>query len=333
MRFLNDNMLYFLLGIPVLILIFIIGTSMVKSRLSNLGGSQIARIASRNVSGSRRRVKQILTVIGLVLMIFALARPQYGSELIKIKSTGTEVVIALDVSLSMLASDFYPNRFEKARREIISLVSELGGESVGLILFSGVPVIQSPLTVDHSAFRMALDVANVGIISDYGTNLERAIEKAAGSFTEVTQADKVMVIFTDGESQEGDAVAMAEKYKDQFRIFTVGVGTAQGEPIPERNIDGSIDGYKKDPNGQTVISKLNESLLREIAEASDGAYYRATPGERELQSIIEKIKRMEKGETEGNYRRIYEEKYQYFLIPGIILIGVALFIGERKKNE
>ncbi len=333
MRFLNENMLYFLLSIPVIVLIFIIGSSMIKERLAKLGGAQIARIAARSVSGRRRRLKQVLTVIGITLMIFALARPQYGSELIKIKSTGTEVVIALDASLSMLASDFYPNRFEKAKREIISLVSNLAGESIGLILFSGVPVIQSPLTVDHSAFRMSLDVAKVGIISDTGTNLERAIEKAAGSFTEVTNADKVLVIFTDGESQDGDAVAAAEKYEDKFRIFTVGVGTAQGEPIPARDIDGTIEGYKKDPNGQTVISKLNEPLLRDIADAADGAYYRATPGERELQTIIEKIKRMEKGETEGNYRRIYEEKFQYFLIPGILLIGMALFIGERRENE
>jgi len=142
-----------------------------------------------------------------------------------------------------------------------------------------------------------------------------------------------MVIFTDGESQDGDALAAAEKYKDVFRIFTVGVGTAQGEPIPERSYDGSIEGYKKDPEGQTVISKLDETILREVADASNGAYYRATPGERELQAIIDKIKHMEKGESEGNYRRLYEEKFQYFLIPGILLIGAALLTGERRKND
>ncbi len=332
MRFLNQNMLYFLLAIPAIVIIFIMGAHIIKGRLSKLGGKQIVQLAARGVSGSKRRLQQTLIVVGLVLMIFALARPQYGSELIKIKSTGTEVVIALDVSLSMLASDFYPNRFEKAKREIISLVSNLGGESVGLVLFSGVAVVQSPMTVDHSSFRMSLDVAQVGIITDYGTNLERAIEKAAESFTDATQADKVMVIFTDGESQDGDAMAAAKKHKDDFRIFTVGVGTAQGEPIPQRDFDGTIEGYKKGPDGQTVVSKLNEPVLRDIAKTTDGAYFRATPGEREIQTIIEKIKRMEKGETEGNYRRIYEEKYQYFLIPGIILIGAALFVGERKKN-
>ena len=332
MRFLDSNMLYFLFGVPLFVLVFILGSGMMKNRLAKLGGKQITELAKRCVSGSRRRFKLILMVFGITLMIIALARPQYGSELIKVKSTGTEVVIALDVSLSMLAGDFYPTRFDKAKREIITLVSQLEGENVGLILFSGVAVMQSPMTVDHSAFKMSLDVAKVGIITDYGTNLEKAIEKAAGSFTEVTQADKVMLIFTDGESQEGDAVTVAKKYADQFRIFTIGVGTAQGEPIPNRAIDGSIEGYKKDQGGETVISKLNESLLRDIAEATDGAYFRATPGERELESIIKKIKRMEKGETEGNYRRIYEEKFQYFLIPGILLFGAALFIGERKKN-
>jgi len=333
LRFIDENMLYLLLIIPALIGLFTLSGRLVKSKIAKLGGKQVEADIERSFSGRRRRLKLIMILLGLSLFIFALARPQYGSELIKIKSTGTEVIVALDVSLSMLAGDFYPNRFEKSKREIVSLVSELGGESVGLILFSGVSVVQSPLTVDHSSFKMSLDVAEVGIISDYGTNLERAIEKAADSFTEITQADKVMIIFTDGESQDGDAVAAAEKYKDVFRIFTVGVGTAQGEPIPQRNYDGSIEGYKKDPEGQTVISKLDEPVLRDIADASGGGYYRATPGERELKAIIDKIKHMEKGETEGNYRRMYDEKFQYFLIPGILLIGGALLTGERRKND
>jgi Ca-activated chloride channel family protein len=332
MRFLHPDILIWLAAIPVLILVFIVGSRIIKARLARFGGSKISQMAERSVSGSKRRLKFILTVIGLTLMIFALARPQYGSELIKIKSTGTEVMIALDASLSMLAGDFYPNRLDKAKREIITLVDNLPGESVGLVIFTGQAFVQCPLTIDHDALRMFLDVVRVGIISDTGTNLERAIEKAAENFTPDTQADKVLVIFTDGESQEGDAVAAAKKYKDQFRIFTVGVGTAQGEPIPIRAADGSIDGYKKDQNDQTVISKLNEPLLREIASAADGSSYRATPGEQELKTIVQRIKRMEKGETEGNYRRIYDEKFQYFLIPGIIFIGLALFVGERKNH-
>jgi len=260
------------------------------------------------------------------------ARPQYGSELIKIKSTGTEVMIALDVSLSMLAGDFYPTRLEKARREIITLAENLHGESIGLIVFSGQAFVQCPLTIDHGAFRMFLDVVDVGIISDTGTDIEKAIEKAAESFTADSEADKVMVIFTDGETHEENPVAAAEKYRDQFRIFTVGVGTAQGEPIPQRETGGSIAGYKKNENDETVISKLNEPLLQEIAAVSGGASYRSTPGEQELQSIIKKIKRMEKGETEGNFRRLYDEKFQYFLIPGIIFIIAAMFIGERRNR-
>ena len=333
MRFLNANMLYLLLFIPALVIIFVAGSSLVKSRLRKLGGSQIDRLAQRAVSGGRRRLRFILIMISLTLMIFALARPQYGSELIKIKSTGTEVMIALDASLSMMAGDFYPNRLAKAKREISSLVDNLPGESVGLVIFTGEAFVQCPMTIDHSAFRMFLDLVNVGIISDTGTDIEKAIDKAAAAFSEQTKADKVLVIFTDGESQEGDAAEAAKKYEGQFRIFTVGVGTAQGEPIPVRAEDGTIDGYKKDQDGQTVISKLNEQLLQEIASATDGASYRATPGEQELKSIIQKIKHMDKGETEGNFRRLYEEKYQYFLIPGILFFAAALFIGERKNNE
>jgi Ca-activated chloride channel family protein len=326
-------MLYFLLAIPALVLMFFAGGRLIKSRLAKLGGNKISEMIERRVSGRRRRLKLILVLIGLTLMILALARPQYGTELIKVKSTGTEVMIALDASLSMLAGDFYPTRFEKAKREIITLVENLLGESIGLIIFSGQAFVQCPLTVDHGALRMFLDVSNVGIISDTGTDLEKAIERAAESFSPESPADKVMIIFTDGETQTGDPLASAEKYKDQFRIFTVGVGTSQGEPIPVRNPDGSIEGYKKDENGETVISKLNEHLLQEIAAITGGSSYRSTPGEQELKTIIQKIKRMEKGETEGNFRRLYDEKYQYFLIPGVIFFGLALFISERRNND
>ncbi|MCP4580799.1 MAG: VWA domain-containing protein [candidate division Zixibacteria bacterium] len=332
MRFLNQDMLYFLLSIPFLVIVFFAGGKLIQSRLAKLGGAQIIEMIERSVSGRRRRLRLILLLLGLSLMIFALARPQYGSELIKVKSTGTEVIVALDASLSMLAGDFYPNRLDKAKRQIITLVENLLGESIGLIAFSGQAFVQCPLTVDHGALRMFLDVTNVGIISDTGTNLEKAIEKAAESFSPESQADKVLVIFTDGETHVGDPLSAAEKYKDQFRIFTVGVGTGQGEPIPVRGSGGSIEGYKKDENGETVISKLNEQLLQEIASVSGGSSYRSTPGEQELTSIIQKIKRMEKGETEGNFRRLYDEKFQYFLIPGIIFFGIALFVSERRNN-
>jgi len=332
MRFLNQDILYLLLLAPLFVIIFIIGTKLVKNRLARLGGIQINRMVKKSFSGRRRRLKFILILISLILMVTALARPQYGSELIKIKSTGTEVMIALDVSLSMLAGDFYPTRIDKAKRQIITLVENLPGESIGLVAFSGQAFVQCPLTVDHGAFRMFLDVVKVGIISDTGTDIEKAIEKAAESFSPESPADKVMVIFTDGETHAGDPVAAAEKYRDQFRIFTVGVGTAQGEPIPMMAPDGSIDGYKKNENDETVVSKLNEQLLKEVALASGGSAYRSTPGEQELKSIVKKIKKMEKGETEGNFRRLYDEKYQYFLIPSIIFMAMAMFISERRNH-
>jgi Ca-activated chloride channel family protein len=324
--------MYLLLLIPVFVIISIVGFKTVNYRLSKLGGLQIRKIVTKSFSGRRRRLKLVLILIGMTLMILALARPQYGSELIKIKSSGSEVIFALDVSLSMLAGDFYPTRLDKARREIITLAENLPGESIGLIVFSGQAFVQCPLTIDNSAFRMFLDVIDVGIISDTGTDIEKAIEKAAESFSANSKADKVMIIFTDGESHDGDPIAAAEKYREQFRVFTVGVGTAHGEPIPQRAQNGSVAGYKKDDSDETVISKLNEPLLQKIAATSGGASYRSTPGEQELKSIIKKVKRMEKGESEGNFRRLYDEKFQYFLIPGIIFVAAAMFLGERRNN-
>lgn len=333
MRFYNQNALYLLILLPILVGLFILGARLVKSRLGRLGGENLARMAGAGLSYSKRRLKLTLSIIGLAFMIIALARPQYGSELVKVKTTGSQVMIALDVSLSMLAGDFYPNRLEKAKREIISLLENIPGENIGLIIFTGQAFVQCPLTVDQGAFRMFLDVVNVGIISDTGTDIEKAIEKAAESFSNQSQAEKVLVIFTDGEEQEGNAVAAAKKYKDQFRIFTVGVGTPNGEPIPMRQADGSIDGYKKDDGGQLVISKLNQQLLSEIASETNGEAYLATPGEEEIKSLVNDIKRLKKGETEGSFRRIYKEEYQYFLFPGILFMAMGMLIGERKKNE
>jgi Ca-activated chloride channel family protein len=142
-----------------------------------------------------------------------------------------------------------------------------------------------------------------------------------------------MVIFTDGEEQEGDALSAAQKYKDQFRIFTIGVGTPNGEPIPIRRPDGVVDGYKKDIDGQLVISKLNQRLLSDIASVTNGVSYLATPGEEEIKSLVNDIKGLKKGETEGIFRRIYKEEYQYLLFPGILFYGFGMLISERKKHE
>jgi Ca-activated chloride channel homolog len=332
MRFLNQNVLYLLLAIPLFVGLYLFGSQLIKKRLSRLGGRQIVELVETNLSSSKRRLKYMLSLIGVAFMIVALSRPQYGSELVKVKTTGSQVMIALDVSLSMLAGDFYPNRIDKAKREIISLVEKLPGENIGLIAFTGQAFVQCPLTVDQGAYRMFLDVVNVGMISDMGTNIENAIEKAAESFPPESQADKVLIIFTDGEEQQGDGVAAAKKYKDNFRIFTVGVGTPKGEPIPMRNPDGSVEGYKKDESGQLVISKLNQDLLASIASTSNGVSYLATPGEEEIKSLISEIRGLKKGENEGSFRRIYKEEYQYFLIPGILFMALGMLIGERKKN-
>ncbi len=331
MRFVNENALYLLLTLPIFAFIFLLGGGIVRRKLKLLGGSAIAGLVGAGRSEARRMMRNLLFLFGLGLLILALARPQYGSELVKIKTSGSHVMVALDVSLSMLAADFYPNRLEKARREILALLDKLPAENFGLIAFSGQAFVQCPLTADHSAVKMFLNIIKVGIISDTGTNIEKAIETAAGCFP-ADDADKVLVIFTDGENQDGDAVGAARKYKDDFRIFTIGVGTSKGEPIPIRNADGSIADYKKDSSGQLVLSKLNQQLLADIAETASGSTYIATPGEHEIDELADRIRGFKKGETEGTFKRIYNEVYQYFLIPGLFMMVAAMFIGERRKN-
>lgn len=331
MRFYNYDYFWLYLLIP-LIVVLLMGMRSLHKR--NIGRIGIQETFQKLTSGIDRRainLSLLLLSIGFVLTVAALSRPQYPGGVEKVETTGGKIVIALDLSLSMLAEDFQPNRLAKAKREIIDLLDKLKAQSTGLVIFAGEAFVQCPPTVDYSAFRMFLDVASVGMISDTGTDIADAIDVSVNLLDDDSPVDKAIVIFTDGESFEGNAAKEAsEAYKKGITVYTVGVGSTTGRPIPE-GVEGS-GGLKKDDEGEIVISRLNAEELSEIADEGGGKFFRATPGEREIDEIYADIKGLEGEDKEKKYRTLYDEKYKWLLLPGIIFFAAAFFIPTGRNN-
>jgi len=327
MRFYNIEYLWILLIIPALIAILIASAYLRRKSSDRIGVPKTLNRILSLVNPTGRLLRSILFLASLLFIILALARPQYHGGIEKIELRGGRVIVALDVSLSMLAQDFQPNRIEKAKREIFNLLSLVKAQTLGLIVFSGEAFVLCPPTIDFSAFKMFLDISNVGMISDTGTNLEDAINKSANLLLEDAAAEKAIILFTDGESFGGDAIKAAEAAaKNGIRVFAVGVGSLNGRPIP----DVYSNSLKKDDGGEIVISKLNSEYLNSLAKAGNGKYYAATPGESEINDLYSEIKGLKGQEKENKFRTIYDEKYHWFLLPGILLMGASFFMPARR---
>jgi len=330
MRFYNPDYFWLYWLIPAFAAILLIIGRFRLRKIRGIGNPATMRRIIRTGNHLYSNIGMILSAVGFIFIVGALSRPQYPGGVEKIETTGGEVVIALDVSLSMLAEDFQPNRLEKAKREIVDLLDRLKAQSMGLVVFAGEAFVQCPPTVDYSAFRMFLDVADVGIISDTGTDLADAISKSVKLLDDGAAVDKAIIVFTDGETFDGDAPdAAAEAAKLGIKVYAIGVGSSNGRPIP--TIDGSGN-LKKDSEGEIVLSKLNSEELTEIAEKGGGEFYRATPGEAEIDKIYADIKGLEGTEQEKKYRTLYDEKYRWLLLPGIIFICAAMLIPTGREN-
>ena len=331
MRFYSVGYLYLLLALPLFLALALLFGKVRKARANRIGNPDtIGRLFGR-VHVTNANMAMIVFLVGLAFIIAAMARPQYPGGVERVEARGGKVVIALDISLSMLAQDFQPNRLEKAKREIIALVEKLKAQSMGLVVFAGEAFVQCPPTIDYSAFRLFLDVASVGMISDTGTDLADAINVSTVLLDDGSNVDKAIVLFTDGEIFEGDPEKAASEAADKgIRIFTVGVGSNSGRPIPEMK---GASGLKKNSEGEIVISRLHEELLARTADKGNGKFYRATPGESELDDIYADIKGLKGEEKETKFRTIYAEKYRWFLLPGLALIAAASFIPMSRRDE
>ncbi|MBU4312433.1 MAG: VWA domain-containing protein [Candidatus Omnitrophica bacterium] len=325
--------LNFLLLIPALIIFFIIVSIRKNRAIGVFGNKALMEKLSLSKSAAKEKTKRILIIIGAIFLILALARPQIGTRLAMTKRSGVDVLIAIDTSTSMMAQDIKPNRLEKAKLEVASLIDKLKGDRVGILTFAGNSFVQCPLTLDYNAAKMFLSIVETGMMPKPGTAIGDAIERAAKSFVKKQRKHKVLVLLTDGEDHEQDPVKAAkEAKKEGIRIYTIGIGSKHGEPIPIMDESGNVSGYKKDSSGEVVMSRLDDETLQRIAFITDGKYYNATPGEFELDSIYDEIQGMEKKELSSRLFMQYEERFQYFLGIALALLCIELVIGDRKRT-
>lgn len=279
------------------------------------------------------RFKVLVLILAVFFLFFSLLRPQWGEEKKKIKQKGLDVIFLLDTSLSMLAADVKPNRIEKAKIEIKTFVKKIKGDRIGLIPFAGSSFLQSPLTLDYSAFFLFLDAISVGYIPDPGSSLSDALLNAIRAFPKGEKKYRAVVVFSDGEFHGEDFSEISKQASQQgIRIYTVGLGSKEGEPIPLKAGKGKIVGYKKDTSGQVVITRLNEQVLTQIANQTGGLYFPSTAGEQEMDLIYKDMQTLGKRELKEKMLTEREEHYQLFLLIGLMLVMVSALLGESRRT-
>jgi Ca-activated chloride channel family protein len=287
-----------------------------------------------NRSGALRAFRNALFLVALAFALIAAIRPQVGAKLVQVDRRGIDVLVILDVSLSMEATDVVPNRLERSKQEVRELMGGLRGDRVGILIFSGTAFLLCPLTLDIAAANMFLDAVSVDALPDPGTNLESALRGAQRAFeTDTASGARAVILFTDGEGHEGGPVEVAEALgKSGVPVVAVGVGTPRGEPIPLRDERGNLSGYKKDRAGNVVLSRLDEGILREIAAVSKGAFYPATLQGHEIAAIREFLQRLERGELGGALRRRVDERFQIPAGVALIFLVLALLVPEARRS-
>lgn len=327
-RFAQHTLLFLLLICIVFIILLIRHNLIKKKRLKAYGDWHLIKDLMPHYAKNLSSYKVLLIITALAFIILGLARPQFGERKEKVTKEGIEIMIALDISNSMLAEDITPNRLERAKYALNKLVDKLQNDKLGLVVFAGTSFIQLPMTHDYSAAKLFVSTINPSLISRQGTSIGSAIELATTSFSSESDIGKAIIIITDGEEHSGDAVAAAQLAKKKgIQIFTIGMGLEKGAPIPVADKQGQ---FLKDMNGQTVISKLNPTFLRKIAEAANGTYIQASNTNVGLNDILEEINRLNTAMFESTEFTAHAEQFQYFLGIGALLLLIGIFFPERK---
>jgi Ca-activated chloride channel family protein len=331
-RFAHPDFLYLLLLLPVFVLLFIINEVRKKKALKRLGDTNLVNGLIPELSKIRPVIKFVLLLCAVLSGIIMLARPQFGSKIEDVKKQGVEVIIALDVSNSMLAEDIQPDRLTRAKQAISRLVDDLDNDKIGLIVFAGDAYIQIPITTDYISAKMFLSAINPNTVPKQGTAIGAAINLGAKSFSPGDNKSKAMIIITDGENHEDDPLKEAEEAsKAGIVIHTIGIGSTNGVPISLIN-NGKKD-YLKDVDGNIVITKLDEDILKKIALSTNGNYVRANNSNIGLDEIYAQIKKMKKQDLESKMYTEYNDQFQIFAAIAILLLITDFIIMERKNRK
>lgn len=327
-RFANPEYLYLLLIIPFLVAGFVYARYRRRSALARFGNKATVEGLMSEASPRRVRNKFIIYLLALLFMVLAIARPQLGSKLKEVKRTRIEIVLAIDVSNSMLAQDFEPNRLERTKYAVNQILEGLTEDKVGVIVFAGDAYMQLPMTSDYVTARNFVSQISPNMVSKQGTAIGAAISLASGAFSTQSGDSRVIILITDGENHEDNALSAAKHAAEQgIKIYAVGIGTPEGAPI---QIGGD---FIRDRKGEMVVSKLDEKILQEIALTTGGAYIRAGKHSLGLKEIVDKINDTEKSEFATMMFEEYDEKFQYPLATALLLLLLSMVMLGRKNKQ
>jgi len=330
-RFANPDYLYLLLLVPVVILLFIANGIRKRKALKRLGELNLVERLVPEMSATRPVIKIILQLTAFIAAIIMLARPQFGSRMEDVKKQGVEVIIALDVSNSMLAEDIQPDRLTRAKQAITRLIDNLDNDRIGLIVFAGDAYTQIPVTTDYISAKMFLSTIGPDMVPKQGTSIGAAINLGIRSFSPGEGKSKAMIIITDGENHEDDPVSEAqEAAQGGIVIHTIGIGSTEGVPIP---VPGYKKDYMRDAEGNTVITKLDEEVLKKIAVAASGTYVRASNSNLGLDQVFGEIKKMKKEELESKMFTEYDDQFRIFAGLAFLVLLIDFLLMDRKNRK
>ncbi len=328
-RFANPEFLYLLFILPVLLAVYVYAYLQKRKAIKRLGNPEILSQLMPEVSPKRQFLKFWFIFGAVAAIIFVIAGPQFGSKLETVKRQGVEIMVCLDVSNSMLAEDVSPNRLEKSKQMLSKLTDGFTDDKVGLIVFAGDAFTQLPITSDYISAKMFLTSINPSMVSAQGTSIGAAINLAARSFTPNETSDKTIVLITDGENHEDDAIGAASAAAEKgIHVNIVGIGLPKGGPIPLQGTNN----YMKDKDGNVVITMLNEQMCQEIAAAGKGMYVRADNTNSALKALQKEIDKMKKTELDSKVYSEYDEQFQLVAWIALFLLIIELLIFDRKNR-
>ncbi|MEM5566511.1 VWA domain-containing protein [Psychroserpens sp. AS72] len=323
---------WILLAIPVIILLFAVLQFWKYRTQKRFANSKLLKRLSPNQSLFKSILKIVVLCLAIACFAIALVNPKIGTKLETVKRQGVDIVFAVDVSKSMLAEDVAPNRLEKSKQLVTQIINNLASDRVGIIAYAGKAFPQLPITTDYASAKMFLNNMNTDMLSSQGTAISEAIELAKTYFDDEEQTNRVLIIISDGEDHGEMASNIAEEASDEgIRIFTIGVGDVKGGPIPIKR-NGILLNYKKDNQGETVVTKLNEETLKDIADEANGAYINGNNTADVIKEIKEILNNMDKTEFEAKEFADYKDQFQWFLGFGVFFLFLDIFFLERKTG-